>query len=140
MKNDYRIGDTFSYRMQTTDEMSASRYQGSSPPVFATPFLVGAVEAAAARLMEPWLEVGEMSVGGRVDLKHSAPTPLGWEIRTEATLVEADGKRFVFRVECFDETERIGEAIHTRFVIRSEPFLKAVSEKAAARSQPGTPP
>ena len=81
-----------------------------------------------------------MSVGGRVDLKHSAPTPLGWEVRTEATLVEADGKRFVFRVECFDEVEKIGEATHTRFVIRSGPFLKAVNEKAAARRGTGTPP
>jgi fluoroacetyl-CoA thioesterase len=134
MKTNYRIGDTFTYRMQTTEEMSASRYQESSPPVFATPFLVGAVEGAAARLMERWLEPGEMSVGGRVDLKHTAPTPLGWEVRTEATLVEADGKRFVFRVACFDEVEKIGEATHTRFAIRAAPFLQAVNEKAARKS------
>jgi len=135
MKTDYRIGETFTYRLQTTEEMSASRYQDSSPPVFATPFLVGAVEAAAARLMERWLEPGEMSVGGRVDLKHTAPTPLGWEVRTEAILVQTDGKRWDFRVACFDEVEKIGEATHTRFVVRAEPFLETVAKKAARKGK-----
>lgn len=128
-------GETHTYRLATTDEMSASRYQESSPPVFATPWLVGAVEAAAARLMEPWLEPGELSVGGRVDLRHTAPTPLGWEVRAEATLARVDGKRWDFRVECFDEAEKIGEASHTRFVVEAGPFLEAVARKAAGRDR-----
>lgn len=137
MKREYRPGDTFTYRLQTTSEMSASRFQDSSPPVFATPWLLGAVEAAGARMMERWLDPGEMTVGGHVDLRHTAPTPLGWEVRAEATLVESDGKRFVFRVECFDEEEKIGEATHIRFVVKAEPFLKAVEAKAARREGNG---
>ncbi|MDW7711562.1 MAG: thioesterase family protein [Deferrisomatales bacterium] len=135
MRDTYRIGDTFTYRLATTEDMSASRYQQSSPPVFATPHLVGAVEAAAARLMEGWLDPGEMSVGGRVELKHTAPTPLGWEVRTVATLLEAEGKRFSFRVECFDELEKIGEAAHTRYVVRAESFLRALEEKLRRRAR-----
>jgi len=131
MKELPQPGETYTYRLATTEEMSASRYQESSPPVFATPWLVGAVEAAAARLMEPWLGPGEMSVGGRVDLKHTAPTPLGWEVRAEATLLQTDGKRWDLAVKCFDEAEKIGEASHTRFVIQAKPFLDAVAIKAA---------
>ena len=130
-----RVGDTFTYTLKTSEEMSAARFQESSPPVFATPFLVGAVEAAAARLMEPCLEEGEMSVGGHVELTHTRPTPLGWTVRAEARLVEQTGRKFVFEVACFDETERIGTARHTRFAIDAGPFLEMVAEKAAARGE-----
>ncbi|GAB4257133.1 MAG: thioesterase family protein [Deferrisomatales bacterium] len=133
MKENYTLGATFTYRMKTTEAMSASRYQESSPPVFATPYLVGAVEAAAARLMEPCLEPGEMSVGARVELTHSAPTPLGWEVRTVARLVAVEGRKFVFDVECFDEAEKIGQARHTRFVIEAEGFMSALEAKANQR-------
>ncbi len=133
MKDSVQIGDTFTYTMETTGEMSASRYQESSPPVLATPFLVGAVEAAAARLMEPCLEPGEMSVGGFVELRHTRPTPLGWRVRTVATLMEKEGRRFVFRVECFDEVEKIGDALHTRFVIDARKFMEMVEAKAARK-------
>ncbi len=133
MKDSVQIGDTFTYTMRTTADMSASRYQESSPPVFATPFLVGAIEAAAARLMEPCLDAGEMSVGGFVELRHTKPTPLGWEVRTVATLMEREGRRFVFRVECFDEVEKIGDALHTRFVIDAAKFMEMVEAKAARK-------
>lgn len=137
MRSEYRVGETFTYRLQTTPEMSASRFQDSSPPVFATPWLLGAVEASGARMMERWLEPGEMTVGGHAELRHTAPTPLGWEVRAEARLVEAEGRRFVFRVECFDEEEKIGEAVHTRYVVKAEPFLKAVEAKAGRRPPRG---
>jgi predicted thioesterase len=133
MKDTYRIGDTFTYVLQTTEDMSASRYQDTSPPVFATPFLVGVVEAAAARLMERWMEEGEMSVGGGFELKHTAPTPLGWEVRAVASLAEVKDRKFVFAIECFDEAEKIGEARHTRFVIDGPAFLRQVEAKAATR-------
>ena len=77
---------------------------------------------------------GEVSAGGRVDLRHTAPTPLGWEVRGAATLVGTEGKPWEFQVECFDETEKIGQASHTRFVVRAGPFLEAVAKKAARRS------
>jgi predicted thioesterase len=133
MKETPQLGETYTYTLLTTDEMSASRFQASSPPVFATPFLLGAVEASAARLMERWLEPGEMTVGGGVELRHTAATPLGWEVRAVARLVETKGKRFVFEVECFDEAEKIGDARHTRFVIDAAAFLKQVEAKGQAR-------
>ena len=133
MKDAAQVGDTFTYTLRTTPEMSAAGFQDSSPPVFATPFLVGALEAAAARLMEPCLEPGEMSVGGQVDLRHGKPTPLGWEVRAVARLVAREGRKFSFEVECFDETEKIGEARHTRFVVDAGPFMQMVEKKAAQR-------
>lgn len=135
MPSEPRVGETFTYHLRTNEEMSANRFQGSSPPVFATPFLVGAVEAAAARLMERWLGPGEMSVGGRVELKHTAPTPLGWTVRTVAELLEVKGRRFTFRVTCFDEVEQIGEALHTRFTVPAEGFMESLEAKARQRGR-----
>lgn len=135
MKTAPPLGETFTYALQTTEEMSASRFQASSPAVFATPFLVGAVEASAARLLEPWLEPGEMTVGGAVELKHTAATPLGWQVRAVARLVEHKGPRFVFEVECFDELEKVGQARHTRFVIDAAAFLGQVEAKALRRGE-----
>jgi fluoroacetyl-CoA thioesterase len=133
MKGMPQIGETYTYTLKTSDEMSASRFQESSPAVFATPFLVGAVEGSGARLLEPWLEASEMTVGATVDLKHQAPTPLGWEVKAVATLVEAKGRKFVFQVDCFDELEKIGEARHTRFVIESAGFMQQVASKVLRR-------
>jgi fluoroacetyl-CoA thioesterase len=129
-----RVGESFTFVLPTDSTMSASRFQKSSPDVFATPFLVGAVEAAAARLMEKWLAPGEMSVGGGFELRHTAPTPLGWEVRTTAKLVEHKGKKFVFEVECFDELEKIGDARHTRFIVPGDAFAAQVREKTGRRA------
>ncbi|GAB4253803.1 thioesterase family protein [Deferrisoma sp.] len=136
-KDVVRVGASFTYELKTTEDMGAHRFQESSPPVFATPFLVGAVEAAAARLMEPDLEDGEMSVGALVELRHTRPTPLGWTVRTTAHLEEKQGKKYVFRVECHDEAEPIGEARHVRYVIEAGPFLAAVREKASRKEGSG---
>ena len=75
-----------------------------------------------------------MTVGGRVELDHTAPTPLGWEVRAVARLTEGNGKRFVFDVECFDDREKIGAARHTRFVVDASRFMQAVEAKAAERN------
>jgi predicted thioesterase len=135
MGSEPRLGATFTFVLPTDSSMSASRFQKSSPDVFASPFLLGAVEAAAARLMEPWLGPGEMSVGAGFELRHTAPTPLGWEVRTVATLVEHKGKKFVFSVDCYDEVEKIGEALHTRFAVDAEAFQGQVAAKLARRAE-----
>lgn len=129
MKQTYRIGDSHTFTMRATPEHSANAHRASLPNVFGTPYLVLAVEEAAAALMEPWLEPGELSAGAQVDLKHTAPTPVGMEVRTVARLVETDGRRFVFEVECFDEVEKIGHARHTRFVIQERGFTELVARK-----------
>jgi fluoroacetyl-CoA thioesterase len=130
LKSTWRIGDTHTYTLTATPDTSANAHRESLPDVFGTPHLVMAVEEAAAALMEPWLEPGELSAGAHVDLRHTAPTPIGMEVRTVARLVESDGRKFVFAVECFDAVEPIGHARHTRFVIDRRGFMAQVAEKA----------
>lgn len=129
MKRIYQIGDSHTCIFKTLPEHSAHYSRDSLPNVFGTPFLVMAVEEAGAELMELWLEPGEASVGAQINIRHTAPTPIGMEVRTVATLVETDGRKFVFDVACFDEVEKIGYAQLTRFVIKKKELESLVADK-----------
>src|SRR5262245_2567378 len=59
-----------------TQELLSSVYPGG-PPVLATPFLLGLMEQAAARAIQPHLDPGEASVGYGFEFHHLAPTPVG---------------------------------------------------------------
>ena len=81
------VGMTHEMRLKTGPEHSAQKFFPKVPDVFGTPFLGGLFEGVSAALMAPHLGDGETSVGISMNLKHTAPTPLGMEVRavTEVT-------------------------------------------------------
>lgn len=98
--------------------------------VFATPFVIGMLEDAAGAVLKPHLPPGAGSVGTMVEMKHLAPTPVGMRVRAKATLLETDGKRYLFSVEAWDEKDRIAEGRHERFVVPDmEKFLARAMKK-----------
>jgi predicted thioesterase len=65
-------------------------------------------------------------------MKHLAATPVGMKVRATATLLESDGKRYLFAVEAWDEKEKIAEGRHERFVVPDmEKFLARAMRKSA---------
>jgi fluoroacetyl-CoA thioesterase len=38
-------------------------------------------------------------------------------VRAKATLLEADGRRFLFAVEAWDDREKVAEGRHERYVV-----------------------
>jgi fluoroacetyl-CoA thioesterase len=88
------------------------------PPVFAT--------------LKPFLGERQQTVGTRVDLSHSAATPVGMSVRAEIELVEVSGRRLRFKVTCRDDAEVIGEGFHERFIVDRDRFLARVAAKKAA--------
>ena len=56
-------------------------------------------------------------------LRHTAATPVGLEVRAEATVTAVDGKAITFEVRAFDEAGEIGSGTHKRFVVNSQRFL-----------------
>jgi fluoroacetyl-CoA thioesterase len=64
-----------------------------------------------------------------MNLKHLAPTPLGMEVRAKTEVTAVDGRKLTFKVEAFDEKEKIGEAVHERFIINAEKFNQKVESK-----------
>jgi fluoroacetyl-CoA thioesterase len=98
--------------------------------VYATPFLIGLLEDAAAAVLRPHLPTGAGTVGTMVEMKHLAATPVGMTVRAKATLLERDGKRYLFAVEAWDEKDKIAEGRHERFLVPDiEKFLARAMKK-----------
>jgi fluoroacetyl-CoA thioesterase len=70
------------------------------PEVFATGFLVGFLEWACIKAVNPHLDwPREQTVGTHIDVSHTAATPAGFEVTATVKLVEVDGRRLLFEVE-----------------------------------------
>ncbi len=110
-------------------EMTASAVGNEGVQVLSTPHLIGLMENAATRAVQPHLPAGAGTVGILVNIKHLAATPVGMRVRARAVLREVDGRRFVFDVEAHDDQEKVGEGIHERFQIQTDRFLARVAEK-----------
>jgi predicted thioesterase len=65
-----------------------------------------------------------------VEMRHLAATPVGMKVRAKATLLETDGRRFLFQVEAHDAIEKVAEAKHERFLLPNlEKFLARAMTK-----------
>jgi len=101
--------------VETTPEMGVKHLP---IPMYSTPTMVGHFEQLCLMMMIPYLNPGESSVGYKVNIKHSAPTPIGMKVTIKAKVLESDEKKVVFEVEAFNETgARIGEGTHERRAI-----------------------
>ena len=108
---------------------TASRWGSGLVPVYSTPALVGLMEAAAVKALGDQLEPGQTTVGGHIDVHHLAATPVGMSVRARAVLTAHEGRRLTFQIEAWDEVEKIGEALHERFLIDTEKFVSRAAKK-----------
>lgn len=115
----------------TVPESDTARMTGgeSLPPVLATPRVISYLERTAHYGILPFLTEGQTSVGTIVTLKHLAPTPAGMQVRFRAELVEVDRRRLRFKIEAFDEVEKIAEGEHERFIVDKDRFYQRLAEK-----------
>ena len=124
-------------RSDTAQVLSTSAGD-SFPEVFATSRMIALMELAAARVMRPLLQEGQLSVGVAVNVKHSAATPVGSEVRAVATYLGEEGKLFRFKVEAFDEAGSIGEGEHLRAIIAAERLLAGAAKRRASWNREDT--
>jgi fluoroacetyl-CoA thioesterase len=112
------------------EEMHTASHLGSGGvKVLATPVMVALMEVASRNLVDPHLEPGHMSVGTGLNIKHLAATPLGMRVRARAELVSVRGHHLEFKVEAFDEREKVGEGTHTRAIINVRQFWDKLQTK-----------
>jgi fluoroacetyl-CoA thioesterase len=110
-------GATAEVSMVVPPERTADAMGNRGVHVLATPFVIGLLENAAAAVLHPHVPPGGTSVGTMVEMRHLAATPVGMTVRAKATLLETDGKRFLFAVEAWDDKEKIAEGRHERYVV-----------------------
>lgn len=103
------------------------------PQVFATGFLVGFIEWACIKAINPHLDwPREQTVGTHIDVSHEAATPPGLEITATVELLAVDGRRLVFAVEAHDGVDVIARGRHERFVIDKVKFEAKVAAKGVS--------
>ena len=90
------------------------------PPVFATARMIGLMEIAASRVLQPLLGPGELSVGVTVDVNHTAPTPVGAQVTATARYAGREGKLFLFEVSVSDPGGEVGRGWHKRAIVSTE--------------------
>ena len=100
------------------------------PPVFATANMIAFVEWTCVAAMAPYLSSDQRTVGTRVDMTHTAATPIGMKVTAEIELIEIDGRRLRFRANCRDEIEPIGEGFHERTIIDHARFMQRLAHKS----------
>jgi len=103
------------------------------PPVLATAKMVAMMELAAARVLIPLLEKGEMSVGVFLDVRHTAATPVGAKVITRARFRGMEGKFYCFEIEAFDDGGPIGHAIHERAIVSTDRLVEGAKKRCGRR-------
>lgn len=99
------------------------------PPVLATARMVALMEIAAARVLQPLLGPGELSVGVTVDVSHNAPTPLGAKVIATARYAGREGKLFLFEVSVSDPGGEVGRGWHKRAIVSSERLRSGAAKR-----------
>jgi fluoroacetyl-CoA thioesterase len=124
-----RIGLKGSAEIIVGDEHTAPRVGSGRVRVLATPVMINVMEAAALDAVENLLPAGHQSLGTRLDVGHYAATPVGMRLTATAEVTRIDGRNIEFRVEAFDEKERVGDGTHVRVVVNVERFDARVQKK-----------
>lgn len=102
---------------------TAAVYGSGALEVFATPAMIALMEKTCLMAVSDKIGEGNTTVGIAVNIKHLKASPVGATIRCEAELTEVDRCRLVFKVQCFEGENLIGEGIHERFVVESAKFM-----------------
>lgn len=101
--------------------------------VLATPVMINVIEAAALAAVEHLLPAGHQSLGIRLDISHTAATPVGLRVIATAEVTRIEGRIISFRVTAHDEFERIGGGSHERVVVGVARFDERVQRKLAGK-------
>ncbi len=115
---------------RTVDDANAIRFLGEEGPrVLATPALIMFLEMTCRNLAKEHLDAGLDTVGTRVDVKHLAATPMNMTVTFHGELIEMNDRRLRFRVDAYDEKEKVGEGFHERAIIDIARFAERVNAK-----------
>jgi len=97
--------------------------------VLSTPNMIRFMEWTCRDTVQPMLDAGYDTVGTHVNVAHLAAAPIGMSVTFRAEVLSVTDRRIQFRVEAWDEKEKIGEGTHERAMIHVEKFAIRLAEK-----------
>ena len=122
-KKQLRRGLSFVVTRPVEFRRTIAYYDGRLPAVLSTPSMIGQMEVAAAKLLQPFLSTGAISVGTHINVSHRAPATVGEKLRVTAAFdhiyhPKNSGRlRYVFAVEARVRSRLIGEGTVERAVV-----------------------
>jgi predicted thioesterase len=122
MKEGFAAGLTAEIEHTITPDQGITHLGPDVPSVLSTPAMIALMERTTVRLLSPYLEESEGSVGVHVDVSHTAPTPIGAKVKVTAALVSIEGRRLTFKVEAHNDKGKFGEGTHKRVIIDRKRF------------------
>ncbi len=130
MKGSPKVGTTGEQRFVVEPAHAIDFADDAMPAVLATPWLIWFLEHAARQAVLPFLEPGESTVGTYVEVRHTAPTPVGQAVTCRARVVQAEGTAVSFQLEAHDGQELVARGFHRLAVIRVDRFAQRVRSKS----------
>lgn len=100
----------------TAAHHSAHAYGNIGVHVLATVSLIAFIEQTCGQLLAPFLARDNISVGTIVSVKHKAPALIGAKVECTATLIQQEGKKFLFTVVVHHEKRLLMKGTHGRVV------------------------
>ena len=128
-----QVGTTREERLLVTGEVAVDFLGMEEARVLGTPYMIAFMEITARNSVKNLLDPGQDTVGTLVNVKHLEATPIGMQVTFRSEVIDVDDRRILFKVEAFDEKEKIGEGTHERFVIDVARFASRVQAKLAGQ-------
>ena len=123
------VGTRGQQKLLVTSEVAINFLGMEGARVLSTPHMIGFMERTCRDTVLPLLDEGYDTVGTHVNVAHLAAAPLGMSVTFQAEVLAVNDRRIQFRVEAWDEKEKIGEGTHERAVINVARFATRLAEK-----------
>ena len=97
--------------------------------LMSTPSMVAILISASAKLLNPLVPEGSITVGGSVELRHEQPTLLGEKVWMVVTVRQVNDNRISLDFIASDKSGVIARGKHERFVVNGENVLDAAYKR-----------
>jgi len=134
MKSSLAAGLTFRRRI-TVDEPRCIAFMGDDCRVYATPRIISDVEYTCRNWLLEHLDLGEDSVGTRVNIEHVGPALLGAEVTIDVRIAAVDGRRVTFEALVKDGPDEVLKGTHERFVVAVEKVRERLLKRRAQQGR-----
>jgi fluoroacetyl-CoA thioesterase len=125
------IGTKCDKKLLVTTEVAITFLGVEGARVLSTPHMIGFMEMTCRETVLPFLESGYDTVGTHVNVAHLAAAPMGMLVTFKAEVIGVAERRIQFRVEAWDEREKVGEGTHERAIINIAKFATRLATKKA---------
>lgn len=123
------IGEKGERKIVVTTDVAINFLGLEGARVLSTPNMIKFMEWTCRETVQPHLDQGYDTVGTHVNVAHLAAAPMGMAVTFKAEVTGVTDRRVQFRVEAWDEKEKVGEGTHERAVINVAKFATRLAEK-----------